>query len=738
MARLFLLLGLGVVFILPAIALQGRPSDDAPPYKNPSLSPERRTEDLLGRMTPEEKVLMLAGSGWMESTPNERLGIPAIKMADGPLGVRNWAGSSAVTNAAATAPVYATAFPAGIAMASSWDVELVEAEGRAIAQQLKSLGRDMILAPTVNIARTPLWGRNFEGYGEDPYLAARMGVAYVRGVQGERVIPSVKHFAANNQEFERHRIDETIDLRTLHEIYFPAFRAAVEEAGAWGVMNAYNKVNGRWCAESPFLLTETLRKRWGFRGFVVSDWGSTYSTAGTVNAGMDLEMPGGERMRTWLARPETRQAGNDGGWLTAEKVLAAVASGDVKQSTVDESVRHILRVMFEAGLFDHPHVAGGEVETAEHRALARRAASESMVLLKNEGHVLPLDRAKIRSVAVVGPAAAVARTGGGGSSLVRPKEPVTPLAGIREAAGAGIEVRYAAGAAMVGEEADLDAGKAREEAVALAARSDAAVVVVGYSSRLESEGFDRPSMDLPAGQDDLIEAVAAANTNTVVVIAAGAPIAMTRWISRVPAVLCAWYGGQEVGHAVGDLLFGIAAPSGKLPVTFPRRIEDSTAYGHYPGENLHVEYGEGIFVGYRGFDRKKVEPLFPFGHGLSYTTFEYGGLTVTPSKVKADGKVEVGLQVRNTGPRVGAEVVQLYVHDVESSLPRPEKELKGFGRVTLEPGETRKLTVTLDRSAMQFFDPGKGDWVAERGAFEVLVGASSRDIRLRGSFDLVD
>jgi beta-glucosidase len=738
MARLFLLLGLGVVFILPAIALQGRPSDDAPPYKNPSLSPERRTEDLLGRMTPEEKVLMLAGSGWMESTPNERLGIPAIKMADGPLGVRNWAGSSAVTNAAATAPVYATAFPAGIAMASSWDVELVEAEGRAIAQQLKSLGRDMILAPTVNIARTPLWGRNFEGYGEDPYLAARMGVAYVRGVQGERVIPSVKHFAANNQEFERHRIDETIDLRTLHEIYFPAFRAAVEEAGAWGVMNAYNKVNGRWCAESPFLLTETLRKRWGFRGFVVSDWGSTYSTAGTVNAGMDLEMPGGERMRTWLARPETRQAGNDGGWLTAEKVLAAVASGDVKQSTVDESVRHILRVMFEAGLFDHPHVAGGEVETAEHRALARRAASESMVLLKNEGHVLPLDRAKIRSVAVVGPAAAVARTGGGGSSLVRPKEPVTPLAGIREAAGAGIEVRYAAGAAMVGEEADLDAGKAREEAVALAARSDAAVVVVGYSSRLESEGFDRPSMDLPAGQDDLIEAVAAANTNTVVVIAAGAPIAMTRWISRVPAVLCAWYGGQEVGHAVGDLLFGIAAPSGKLPVTFPRRIEDSTAYGHYPGENLHVEYGEGIFVGYRGFDRKKVEPLFPFGHGLSYTTFEYGGLTVTPSKVKADGKVEVGLQVRNTGPRAGAEVVQLYVHDVESSLPRPEKELKGFGRVTLEPGETRKLTVTLDRSAMQFFDPGKGDWVAERGAFEVLVGASSRDIRLRGSFDLVD
>jgi beta-glucosidase len=740
MTRLLLFLSLGAAFALPGIALFGQLPGEAapPPYRNAGLPPEQRADDLLGRMTPEEKARMLAGSGWMESTPNERLGIPAIKMADGPMGVRSWAGSSAVTNAASTAPVYATAFPAGIAMASSWDIELVQAEGRAIGQQVKALGRDMILAPTVNIARTPLWGRNFEGYGEDPFLAARMGVAFVRGVQGEGVIPSVKHFAANNQEFERHRIDEKIDLRTLHEIYFPAFRAAVEEAGAWAVMNAYNKVNGRYCAESPFLLTDTLRKRWGFEGFVVSDWGSTYSTAGTVNAGMDLEMPGGARMRSWLAQPSTKEAGNDGGWLAEEKVLAAVASGEVKQSTVDASVRRILRVMFKAGLFERPHVRGGEVETPEHRALARRAATESMVLLKNEGRLLPLDRAAVRSVAVIGPAAAVARTGGGGSSLVRPKDAVTPLAGIEEAAGARVKVHYALGVAMVGEEAGVEAGKARDEAVALAARSDVAVVVVGYSSRLESEGFDRASMDLPAGQDDLIGAVTAANKNTVVVVAAGAPISMTRWIERVPAALYAWYGGQEVGHAVGDLLFGIAAPSGKLPVTFPRRIEDSTAFGHYPGENLHVEYGEGIFVGYRGFDRGKAEPRFPFGHGLSYTTFEYSGLTVSPPNVKGDGKVEVGVQVRNTGARAGVEVVQLYVHDLESSLPRPEKELKGFGRVMLQPGETRTLTFTLDESALAFFDPGKGDWVAEKGAFEVCVGASSRDIRLRGAFNLVD
>src|SRR5512143_150462 len=408
MSRTVRLLGFSALCALvsgPALTL--RAADSAtPPYKNPQLGVEQRVEDLLGRMTPAEKARMLAGSGWMESFSVERLGIPAIKMADGPMGVRNWAGSSAITNASSTAPVYATAFPAGVAMASTWDVELVQAEGRAIAQQVKALGRDMILGPTVNIARTPLWGRDFEGYGEDPYLASRMGVAYVRGVQGERVIPSVKHFAANNQEFERHRIDEKLDLRTLHEIYFPAFRAAVQEAGAWAVMNAYNKVNGRWCAESPFLLTDTLRKRWGFEGFVVSDWGSTYSTAGTVNAGMDLEMPGGERMRSWLARPETQKAGNGAGWLAEDKVRAAVASGDLKQATVDENVRHVLRVMFEAGLFDQPHVASGEVETSEHRALARRAATEGMVLLKNEGS-LPLDPAKLRSLAVIGPCAAV-------------------------------------------------------------------------------------------------------------------------------------------------------------------------------------------------------------------------------------------------------------------------------------------------------------------------------------------
>jgi beta-glucosidase len=739
MTRVFFAVAICSTFGLSGLALSGcaRGTGDEP-YRNPQLSVGERVDDLLGRMTPAEKARMLSGAGWMESQPNERLGIPSIKMADGPMGVRNWAGSSAVTNAAGARAVNATAFPAGVAMASTWDVDLVQREGQIIAQEVRALGRDMILAPTVNIARTPLWGRNFEGYGEDPYLAARMGVAFVQGVQGEGVIPSVKHFVANNEEFERHRIDETIDLRTLHEIYFPAFRAAVEEAGAWAVMNAYNKVNGQWCAENPFLLTQILRERWGFEGFVISDWGSTYSTAGTINAGMDLEMPGGEPMRRWLDRPRTQEAGNSGGWLTEEKVLAAVAAGEVKQSAVDDSVRRILRVMFTAGLFDQPHSGGGEVDTPEQRAAARTAATEGMVLLKNEGPLLPLDSKAMRSVAVIGPCAAVARTGGGGSSLVRPAYAVTPLDGIKEAAGAGVEVGYALGAAMEGEDVEVDVATARDEAVALAARSDAAVVLVGYSFRLESEGFDRASMDLPADQDDLIRAVAAANKRTVVVVSAGAPIAMTGWIENVPAVLYAWYGGQEVGHAVGDLLFGLAVPSGKSPVTFPRRIEDSTAHGHYPGVNLHVEYAEGIFVGYRGFDKNEIEPLFPFGHGLSYTTFEYDALKISSPTVEAGGTVEVSMRVRNGGSQAGADVVQLYLRDVESSLPRPPKELKGFRRVSLEPGQARTLTFTLGRPDMAFFDPGKGDWVAEPGAFEVLVGASSRDIRLEGAFELIE
>jgi len=701
------------------------------------MSVEQRVEDLLGRMTPAEKAMMLSGSGWMETQPNARLGIPAIKMADGPLGVRNWVGPSARTNAE---PVLTTSFPSGIAIGATWDVELAQRQGQALAQEVKALGRDMILGPTVNINRQPLWGRNFEGYGEDPYLTSRLGVAFIKGVQSEKVIPSVKHFAANNQEFERHRIDEKIDVRALHEIYFPAFKAAVQEAGVWAVMNAYNKVNGQWCAENPFLLTETLQKRWGFQGFVISDWGSTYSTAPTVAAGMNLEMPGGEAMRKWMTTTDFKDAGNGAGWLTREKVLAAVAAGQLTEEAVDDSVRRMLRVMFSAGLFDTTRPGGGEIDTAEQKAVARLAATESIVLLKNEGGALPLGSPKLRSVAVIGPSAAIPRTGGGGSSLVRPRYSVTALDGIKQAAGAQVKVDYALGVTMQGEDAVNETPEARarlrNEAVELARKADAAIVVVGNSFKLESENFDRPSMDLPSGQDELIEAVAAANKNTIVVIVAGSPVTMTKWIGRVPAVVAAWYGGQEAGHAIGDILFGVQNPSGKLPVTFPKQWPDSPAYGNYPGKNLHVTYAEGIYVGYRGFDKRDVEPLFPFGHGLSYTKFDYSGLKISPAKVAAGKQVEVTIEVRNSGSRAGAEIVQLYVHDVKSSVDRPLKELKGFQRVMLNAGEARNVSFTLDESAMSFFSTAKDDWVAEPGAFEVWIGASSRDIRLKGSFEL--
>jgi beta-glucosidase len=703
---------------------------------------EQRVTDLLSRMTTEEKATMLSGSGWMESAPIERLGIPAIKMADGPMGVRSWAGSSAVTNAGKAAQVLATSFPSGVAMAATWDTALVEREGQAIAQEVKALGRDMILGPTVNINRVPLWGRNFEGYGEDPYLAAQLGVAYIKGVQGEGVIPSVKHFDANNEEFERHRIDAHIDERTLHEIYLPAFKAAVEEANVWTVMSAYNKLNGVHCAESVPLLTDILKKEFGFKGFVISDWGSTYSTAPTVNAGMDLEMPGGPPMQEWFSTGQPAAAGNGAGWLTAEKVLAAFNAGEITEATLNDNVSRILRVMFEAGLFDHPHVAGGEVDTPAQKAVALQGATEGIVLLKNAGALLPLNAAKIHSIAVIGPNAAVARTGGGGSSLVKPKYAVAPLDGIKERAGDSIHVRFELGVGMQGENAALNTPESRakmlQAATEAASQADVAVVVVGRYPKLETENYDVKTMDLPDGQDELIEAVEKANPHTVVVLNTGDPVTMTKWLDATPALLDMWYGGQEGGHALAAVLFGDANPSGKLPVSLPKRFEDSPAYGHYPGENLQVDYAEGIYVGYRYFDTKNVEPAFPFGFGLSYTTFKYSGLKVSRYKANGSGPINIELALTNTGSRPGAEVVQLYIHEDHPAIDRPIRELKRFQRVELKPGESKTVRFTLDRAAFSYWSPEKKDWTADPGTFEIQMGSSSRDIHLRAPLGFKD
>jgi beta-glucosidase len=722
------------LFLLPAACARKDPLENAA-FRNPQLPIEQRVSDLLGRMTAEEKASMLAGVNWMESPSISRLGIPVIKMADGPMGVRAWYGPSAATNTANSQlpKVESTSFPAGIAMAATWNPNLVEEVGKAIGRETRSLGRNMILGPTINIARVPVWGRNFEGYGEDPFLTSRMGVSFIKGAQQEGVIATAKHFAANNQEFERHRIDEKIDERALHEIYLPAFKAAVQEAGVLSVMSAYNKVNGLYCAENAYLLDEVLRKQWGFRGFVVSDWGGTYSTAGSIKAGLNLEMPGGQQMLDWLATDRVKAAGNSGGWLIQAKVLSALSSGQVTQQTIDQRVADMLRVMFQRRLFDARPEATGEADTAGQKKLARDAAAEGIVLLKNENDILPFGT-KVRTIAVIGPNAAVARTGGGGSSLVRPKYAVSPLDGIRARAGEKWKIDYAQGLAMEGEKLDQDAAAAKKEAVGKAAKADVAVVFVGYSSTLESEGFDRKTLDLPAGQDELIRAVAAANKNTFVVIQAGSPVTMSKWLNEVSGVAVAWYGGQECGNAIADILFGDVNPSGKLPVSFPRELKDSPAFRTYPGENLRTEYAEGMYVGYRYFDKKGIVPLFPFGFGLSYTKFEYSDLTVAPKTVDSNDKVQVTLKIRNTGKVAGAEVVQVYVRDLESSVDRPVKELKAFRKIFLKPAESQVVDFTLGGDSLSYYDPGTRSWVAEPGIFEVQIGSSSRAIRLKTSF----
>ncbi len=728
--------------IIVALAAPAREVPASAPYKDPNVPVEQRVQDLLGRMTLEEKVSMLNGANWMESVAIPRLGIPAIKMADGPMGIRSWLGSSAITSAPGAKQTFSsTAFPAGIAVAATWDPEIARQVGQAIGQEMKSIGRNMILGPTVNIQRVPMWGRNFEGYGEDPYLTSRMGVAYIKGVQSEGVIATVKHFAANNEEFERHRIDAAIDERTLQEIYFPAFKAAVQEAGVWSVMSAYNKVNGTYCAENAYLLKDVLKNGWGFKGFVVSDWGSTYSTAATVNAGMDLEMPGGEVARKWLQTDRTIKAGNGGDWLSPEKVSAEITAGHISPANVDDNVSRILRVIFLSGQFDHSSTASGTIDTPEQRAVARRAAAESIVLLKNAGDFLPLNTTKIKTLAIIGPNAAVARTGGGGSSLVHPTYAVTPLDGIRERAGTKIQISYALGVGIPDEDPKNDTPEARDqllkEAVATAAKADAAIVLVGDSPKIESESFDRETLDLPEGQDELIQEVAKANRNTVVVFNAGGPINVSRWVDSVPALLDALFGGEEGGHAIADVLFGDVNPAGKLPFSFINEWKQSPAYGNYPGENLHVKYAEGIYVGYRYFDKHNIAPQYPFGYGLSYTRFGYSDLKISPAKGSSNSQFNVTLRVRNEGKRAGAEVVQLYVHDGHSAVDRPVKELKAFRRVQLSPGQSTSVSFALDKSALAYYSVQKKAWIADPGKFDMLVGASSRDIRLQKSFELL-
>jgi len=805
-----------------------------------------RVEQLVNHMTLEEKISMLSGADAWHTVPIKRLGIPAIKVTDGPIGARG---------ASSLAGPSSACFPCGTALAATWNTGLVERVGRVLAEETQAKGAHILLAPTVNIHRSPLAGRNFECYSEDPYLTARMAVAYIKGLQSGGVGACIKHFVCNDSEFERMSISSEVGERALREIYLRPFQIAIQEAHPWAVMSSYNKVNGVPASENDYILLDILKGEWGFEGIVISDWGGTYSP-NVVKGGLDLEMPGPAR---WM--------GNH--------ALEAVRNGLVSQAVIDDKVRRLLRVIEKAGAFEQPELRPEQaIDKPEHRRLAYQAASEAIVLLKNSSGLLPLKLDQLKSIAVIGANAKWAAVMGGGSVGVRPHYVVTPLEAIirragarvgyalgcainkrpplfepgwlrtatgesgllvqyfgnRELAGSPVHTEvidrtemvwagdvaphidptdfsvrlsailtapedgvYKMGVMCVGQcrvliegqiyidlwskqpaaiahrgvekvvEVAMKAGQpyrlvveyacepeaywrnlrlgcqppvpadSIQQAAALAAKSDVAIVFAGLTAEWESEGFDRPDMELPGQQAELIEQVAAANPNTIVVLNTGSPVTMN-WLDRVVAVVQAWYLGQETGNAIADVLFGEVNPSGKLPTTFPRRLQDNPAYINYPGENGQVLYGEGIFVGYRYYDKKDIAPLFPFGYGLSYTTFAYSNLRLDAAEYAAGDVIRVSVDVQNTGTRAGQEVVQLYVRDVQSRLMRPEKELKAFAKVALEPGETKTVTLALDQDALSYYDPAEKRWVAEPGEIQVLVGSSSRDIRLQASF----
>lgn len=792
------------------------------PYQNKMLPVEERVQDLVSRLTLDEKLELLGGNEF-DSKPITRLGIPSIKMTDGPLGVR-WG--------------QATAFPAGIALAATWDTVLARKIGNALGMETLAKERDMLLGPCINIHRVPHGGRNFESYGEDPFLSGRLGVAWVKGVQQTGVITSTKHFAVNNQEHERMKINVKVSERAMREIYWPAFETVVKEADTWTVMASYNRLNGPYATANHHLLNEILKKEWGFRGFVVSDWGAVHGDLDVALGGTDLEMPKGE-------------------FLNEKNLKPFIESGKLPVSVIDDKISRLIRVMMISGLFDRvPGSLPSALNTKDHQDLVRQAATESIVLLKNENKLLPLDINTIKSVAVIGPNAAVARTGGGGSSMVNPFFSLSPLDAFNEVGSGKFKVNYAQGATIQGDvkpiepnyfknlKADyfnnqklegkpalsraesqinfdwgdeipapgigrdnyslrltgelippvsgdyqidglsddgirvwmdgkliidywndhgpetrsgtlsfkagvpvqvkvefyenggssvlklgwvLPGSDFLKEAIHAAKVSDVAVLCVGSSYTVESEGFDRKEISLPEDQVKLIQEVAKVNPKTIVVLNSGAAVLMSEWINDVPALLESWFPGQDAGHPVTDILFGNHNPSGRLTTTFPKYWEDCNAYGNFPGSDS-VNYEEGIYVGYRWFDSKNKTPLFPFGFGLSYTTFSYSGMKV--EKI-GDNRFIVSIEVTNSGNRSGAEVVQLYVKPVNPPADRPEKELKGFSKVTLQPGETRTVSMELNPRSFSWYDEKTASWILSPGNYELLTGSSSRDIKTK-------
>mgnify|MGYP001283541829 FL=1 len=666
-----------------------------------------KIEQLVSQMTLKEKALLTSGRDAWSTQPIERLDIPYIWMADGPHGLRR-APTTDTWGYGNQAP--ATCFPTASALSASWDMELLQEVGAALGVESNALGVDLLLGPGINIKRSPLAGRNFEYFSEDPILSGKLGAAYINGVQSQGVGATAKHDVANNVEPKRMWANSNVDERTLNEIYMTPFEIAVKEAQPWSVMACYNRVQGTYGTESLRLLTDKLKNEWGFKGFVVSDWDAVVDRVQGIRAGMHLEMPGKS------AR------------ITNKMVVDAVKNNELDEQQLDSIVKDLLRIVFMGQNVNDKH---GDQKIDQHHQLARKVAAEAITLLKNTEKLLPVDASKYKKIAVLGEFAVNPRYQGNGSSQVKPTKLDKFIDIIRQEYGQDIEIEYSAGYSLANDD-DLSLV---DEAVAVAANADLALVMAGLPLSYESEGIDRTHIDLPPSHNKLISAVAKAQPNTAVILTNGSAIAMP-WVDQVSAILETWLGGQAGAGAIVDAVFGKVNPSGKLAETFPVRLEDSPAYLNFPGEDGQVIYGERMFVGYRYYDKLNIEPLFPFGHGLSYTEFGYSDLKLSDTELTDKDKLEVSLTVTNTGKVKGKEVIQLYVADKESTVQRPVKELKAFDKIELEAGESKSVNFTLNKRDFSYYSKVYDRWLAESGEFQILVGSSSRDIRLKGNLNL--
>lgn len=712
-----------------------------PVYLDDKKPIQERVEDALARMTLEEKIAMVHAQSKFSSPGVPRLGIPEFWMTDGPHGIRSevlwdewdqagWTNDSCI------------AFPALTALAATWNKEMSSLYGKSIGEEARYRNKTVLLGPGVNIYRSPLNGRNFEYMGEDPFLASKMVVPYIKGVQQNGVAACVKHFALNNQETNRHTVNVNVDDRALYEIYLPAFKAAVQEGDAWTIMGSYNKYKGQPNCHNEFLLNDILRGEWGFKGAVVADWGGVSNTRQAITNGLDMEFG------TWTNGLSAGTSNAYQNYYLAKPYLDLIKSGEVGTKELDQKIRNILRLAFLTTMDkNRPY---GSFGTEEHGLAGRKIAEEGIVLLQNKNNILPINLNKTKKIAVIGENAIKMMTVGGGSSSLKAKYEISPLDGLKKRVGTQAEVIYARG--YVGDAEgnyngvasgqDLSEkrseGQLLAEAIDVAKKADIVLFIGGLnkSNYQDAEGVDRLSLELPYNQDKIITELLKVNKNLVFINISGNAVAMP-WVNEVPGIVQGWFLGSETGNALASVLVGDTNPSGKLPFTFPVKLKDNGAHalGEFPGKE-EVTYHESIFVGYRWADMQKVKPLFSFGHGLSYTTFQYGKVTADAKTITAADKITFTVKVKNTGTKDGSEIVQLYITDLKSSLPRPIKELKGFEKVNLKAGEEKTVSITVDKAALSFFDPVKHDWVAEPGDFEALIGASSTDIKTKVKFTL--